>query len=735
MTTEAAPVLRKDPWLETARAAFETSSDWYDANLRKQWERNLSNFQSKHPSGSKYSTGAYAHRSKVFRPKTKSNVRANEASAASAFFSTDDVVNVAAQNDNDEGQQASAEVMQELLNYRLTKTIPWFTTLIGAYQDAQVMGMVISKQYWEYEEKVTKTKIDAQHEDGTTYIDPETGDPIQQELEEVEVIKDKPCIELIPPENIRLDPASDWTDPVNSSPYIIRLIPMYLGDVLERMTITDPKTGAPKWKKLSAEELLATSDDDRYDTTRRKRTGGRQDSHKKNHSINEFSTIWVHENIIRKGGKDWIFWTAGTEHMLTTPKPIKEVYLHGKRPYVIGHSVIEAHKPFPSGVVEMTQDLQSAANDIQNQRFDNVQLVLNKRYRIRRGANVDLNALMKNVPGGAVLMNDPGSDVVVDSTPDVTTSAYAEQDRINMDFDELAGSFSASSVGSNRQMNETVGGMAMLSGSASQSTEYLLRVFSETWVEPVLRQLVMLEQAYEDDETVLSIAAEKADLYQKYGVDKGIDQLLQNELTVSVSVGVGATNPQLQLEKFMMGLNTVASIPEMMARMDIEEVTKEVFGKLGYKDGSRFFMTEEKMAEMMAGQEPAPDPAAMKIEVDMQRLHLESQRMQLDAQLDQMRLEFDARVKAAEMQQTQEIEHAKLALEQDLTMAQLEQKLQVEREKQALQADSVVEGQMAKTVEAKIRQIESERKMAVDMMKETTKRREMQLKRQVGSGI
>lgn len=734
MSTEAAPALRKDPWLETARSAFETSSDWYDANLRKQWERNLSNFQSKHPPGSKYSTAAYAHRSKVFRPKTKSNVRANEASAASAFFSTDDVVNVSAQNDNDESQQASAEVMQELLNHRLTKTIPWFTTLIGAYQDAQVMGMVISKQYWEYEEKVTKTKVDAQHEDGTVYMDPETGEPVQQELEEVEVIKDKPCVELIPPENIRLDPASDWTNPVESSPYIIRLIPMYLGDVLERMNAADPKTGQPKWKKLSAEELLATADDDRYDTTRRKRSGGRQESHKKNHEINEFSTIWVHENIIRKKGKDYIYWTAGTEHMLTSPQPIEKVYVHG-RPYVIGCSVVEAHKPFPSGVVEMTQDLQSAANDIQNQRFDNVQLVLNKRYRIRRGANVDLNALMKNVPGGAVLMNDPATDVAVDSTPDVTTSAYAEQDRINMDFDELAGSFSASSVGSNRQMNETVGGMAMLSGSASQSTEYLLRVFSETWVEPVLRQLVRLEQAYETDENILAIAAEQADIFQKYGIDRVTDQLLDQELTVTVSVGVGATNPQLQLEKFMMGLNTIASIPEMMARMDIEEVTKEVFGKLGYKDGARFFMTEEKMAEQMAGQEPPPDPAMLKAEIDMQRLQLDGQSMQLEAQLKQMQLEYDARSKAAELMQEREIEQAKLALSQDLTLTELETKLQMERDKQMMQADSVVEGQMAKSIDAKLRQIESERRMAVDMMKESTKRQEMSLKRQLGSGI
>ena len=53
----------------------------------------------------------------------------------------------------------------------------------------------------------------------------------------------------------RFDPAADWTDPINTSPYLIRLVPMYVDDVLERMELEDPKTGAPKWKKYSEAEI------------------------------------------------------------------------------------------------------------------------------------------------------------------------------------------------------------------------------------------------------------------------------------------------------------------------------------------------------------------------------------------------------------------------------------------------------------------------------------------------
>jgi hypothetical protein len=171
-----------------------------------------------HPQGSKYLSDAYRARSKFFRPKTRAAVRKNEAIAAEAFFQTEDVVSVTAPDDDDPAQQASAEILKELLNYRLTKSVPWFLTLIGGYQDAQVQGLVCSYQYWEFN---AAKKID------------------------------RPCVKLRPIENIRFDPSADWTDPVNTSPYFIDMIPMYVKDVQARSKMIDPKTGQPRWAPMS----------------------------------------------------------------------------------------------------------------------------------------------------------------------------------------------------------------------------------------------------------------------------------------------------------------------------------------------------------------------------------------------------------------------------------------------------------------------------------------------------
>lgn len=604
----------KSPWIKLAREAYITSTSYLDANFRRQWDRNISLFQSKHPTGSKYHSSQYQHRSRLFRPKTRSSIRTNEAAVTAAFFATEDVVSVYPQNDSDPEQRASATILKHLLQYRLTKTVPWFQTLVAAYQEALVFGSVVSHQYWEYKEEKIKTKRPVVDPNGNPVID-EDGNEVVDEIEEKRVVKDCPYVRLIASENFRIDPAADWLDPIGTSPYVIEIIPMYLQDVLEKMDAIDPKTGEPKWKRLKLGELLESTKQPEFDSTRQTRQGKRQDPLvDRKESISEYQTIFIHKNIVRRNGKDWIFYTAGTQHMLTDPKPLQDAYPHlreGERPYVMGGSVIEAHRTYPTSLVELAQDLQTAANDIANQRSDNVQLVLNKRYHIRRSSNIDIHALKRSVPGGSVMMDDPISDVQVVNTPDVTASSYEEQDRLNVDFDDIAGNFSQGTVQTNRMMNETVGGMEMLSSNANSMIEYMIRTFAETWIEPVIMQLVRLEQYYETDEVVLQVATNRAEqenkeepgFYQRFNGPE-MDDLLRHEMTVGVNVGTGATDPVKKIERLLLGIRTMGEInPDLINFLNQSEITKEVFGALGYKDGKRFVAEEEQTRiDMISGQ-------------------------------------------------------------------------------------------------------------------------------------
>jgi hypothetical protein len=611
-------------WVALARDAFTSSTSYMDANWRKQWEDNIAMFQSRHPAGSKYNSEAYKHRSRLFRPKTRSVVRKNEAAIAVAFFSNPDVVTLEAEDDSNPEQVISSEIWKHVVNYRLQKTIPWFQILVGGAQTAQVIGIVCSYQYWHYKEKVSVVQEPLTDETGAQLEGPDG--PLFQQFEDVKVEKDEPCIQILPPEQFRFDPGADWLNVVETSPYFIRLVPKYVFEVKEMMERTDRKTGQPQWKKFTDSEIrMAIAD---HDTTRQARENRREDPLANNDApIGDYEIVWCHENFIRRDGQEWVYWTLGTHHLLTDPAPLEEVYFTGQRPFVIGCCVIEANKAVPDSLVHMGSSLQRETNDTVNQRRDNVSLVLNKRWFVKRGRDVDVASLTRNVAGGVTMMTDPATDVVPQEWNDVTGSSYQEQDRLNVDFDELTGNFSSSSVMTNRKLNETVGGMQMLGQGANQLTEYLIRTLVETWVEPVLRQLVKLEQAYETDQTILGLAGQKAQqVLQRYGVNQLTDDMLNQELTVRVNVGMGATDPQTKLQKFTHAMQTYGGIMANMPDVDPEALRKELFGLAGYKDGTRFFKQ---------GQDPR-DVQMQQMQQMIQQLQQQLQMVEQDKSADRL---------------------------------------------------------------------------------------------------
>jgi len=548
------PAIDKDPWLKKANSAYDTSTTFSNTNWRKQWENNLRMFQSRHVQGSKYNTEAYKYRSKLFRPKTRSAIRATEAAGAAAFFSSMDVVSIQEVGQSPE-QKAGAKLIKELLSHHLAqKEMHWFLTIIGGLQDAQKMGVVASYNYWKHEDREGAKKID------------------------------HPCVELYPVDQVLFHPGANWIDPVNTSPYLIRKIPMFIQDVKENEEFED----------CSEDELQqALIDYNDLSSTRNRNQESPQQA--KVEHIDDFSMVWVHEVILRQKGRDIIYYTLHTVKRLTKPKSLDSVYWHGERPVTMGFYIIESHRAMPPGTPELGEQLQKEGNEIVNTRQDNVKLALNKRYLVKRGAQVNLRSLLRNAAGSATIVDNTADDVRELEWNDVTRSSYEEQNRIDVDFDDLVGNFSGGSVKNNRSMSETVGGMNMIQSAAGQLTDYGLKTFSETWYEPTISQVAKLIQYYESDRTVIGVAADKAEIWEE--IQQVTEELMKSDLLITVDIGVGTSNPGFRLERLISGVGAVTKImAEAPPNMDIEEVVGEIFGYLGYKDGSRFFTEgEEKL--------------------------------------------------------------------------------------------------------------------------------------------
>lgn len=655
-------------WLRRARQLYEDSTDYYHTSLFECWRGNISHFRSEHAPDSKYTQGAYRHRSKVFRPKPRAAVRTLEATAAAALFTNKDLIDVSGADPDSAEQSDAAKLHQALLQHRLENTIPWFLTVIGAYQDTHVYGVCISRQYWDYRVQTQTEYIPAMDEFGQPMMD-EEGMLLGEEVEHQTVKSDRPAVDLIAPDNFRFDPACDWRDPVNTSPYLIEVIAMYAGDVQAMMD--------QGWHEHTLGELVAHgTDNNDAETVRDARRGRNKEDETEVSNASEYSVIWVHRNVIRdKDGQDWGFYTVGTGLILTDPEPLEEFDPLGRQGYAVGISSIEAHNTHPQSTIELVKPLTEMTNDVTNQRLDNVKLVLNKRYAIRRNANIDLGALMRNVPGGGVMMDDVQKDYRIMETQDVTQSSYEEQNRLAVESDELLGTFSQASVGNNRALNETVGGMNLMAQGANQVQELGLRTFIETWVEPVLRSLVKLEALYETDETILGVAARKAEIHEAIS-----EELFMQDLVVRVNVGMGNTNPQQKLQRFLAPLETVAKLPDFVAEMDWLEVGKEVFAMAGQGDGSRFMLTEEKKAERQKAMgEGEQDPR-----IAVEQMRQEAKGVELE--IKQMEAEQDAILRQMKIESDKEVSMAKMAMDKEMKLTELYEKLGIEQESLQLKA-------------------------------------------------
>lgn len=636
-------------YLSLAKEAYDASTTYFEANVRPELEYSVRAFRNEHAPGSKYLSPEFASRSRIFRPKTRTVIRKNEAAAAVALFSNMDIVDVTPGNPDNAMSVASASCMKAILEYRLSKTIPAFPLVMGAIQDAQVAGAVCSYQYWEYQSRDGKVK------------------------------KDKPCIELRPLENLRFDHGASWLDPVNTSPYWCDIIPMYVCDVKAMMESEDEKTGSPKWKKYD-DSVILRAKPDVLNSLYRARTN-KQEPEEFKSNITSFDTVWVMRWFLKNSqGDDEVFYTLGCEELLTDAKPIEEVYFHGKRPYVMGFSILETHKALKTPVPILVRPIQQETTDVANQRLDNVKFVLNKRWIVARGRQVDVNSLVRNAPGGVTMATDPKNDIQESNWADVTSSAYVEQDRLNSDFDDLIGNFSPATKVANNAVNDTLGGSRLASQGAGVMTDYLLRTVIETWWEPVLRQLVLLEQYYETDEMVLGLCADKARLFPRFGVSRITDDMLMNEVNVSVNVGMGASNPNERFQKFMVATKAASELAATAPPgFNLQEGIKEIFSNAGYRDGARFFGGDV-------------DPRLAKA---MQAI----QQLQQVVEGKKLELQYQGQLEAAKIQSNEKIKGAEIAVNKsridgDLQIRSAEiaveaARIELEKLKLSIELDSV----------------------------------------------
>ena len=191
-------------------------------------------------------------------------------------------------------------------------------------------------------------------------------------------------------------------------------------------------------------------------------------------------------------------------------------------------------------------------------------------------------------------------------------------------------------------------------------SEFVLRTFAETWVEPVLKATCSnLNSIMKPMNTlqlcqVRLVVFEGEDGVMGFGKDEYLDELLKQDVLLKVNVGMNATDPVGRVQNLLYGVGSLAQFPAMEGKFNIDEIAKEVFAQLGYKDGTRFLMPTDDVDPQIAELQAQIEQMQMMIETDqvkMQgRMTIEQMKQESSLRAAQLRAQTDLQKQVMGMQ-------------------------------------------------------------------------------------
>jgi hypothetical protein len=178
----------------------------------------------------------------------------------------------------------------------------------------------------------------------------------------------------------------------------------------------------------------------------------------------------------------------------------------GLLPFIMARYVPVQHELYGIGIPEIAESLQEELNDVRNQRMDNVNLVINRMFLANKYADIDFDALI-SYPGNVILTNDMAS-VVALPTPDVTQSAYREEEIIKKDIDSATGEYPYS-AGEPPQRRETATGIVKLQQASNIRFDTVVKMLEFTVLRSIAKMFLWLDYHFLDPQDFAKIVGEE----------------------------------------------------------------------------------------------------------------------------------------------------------------------------------------------------------------------------------
>ena len=332
------------------------------------------------------------------------------------------------------------------------------------------------------------------------------------------------------------------------------------------------------------------------------------------------------------------------------------------------------HKFFGHSLADRTMDIQLIKSQITRQILDNLYLSNNARMAVVDG-QVNLDDMLTVTPGGIVRVKNPQA-VTPLVVPQVANQAFPMLAYLDTVQQKRTGVTEASQgLDPNILQNATATAVAMMQNAGAAKVELIARIFAETGVKDLFRNILHLVCKYQDKQRIIRLR----------GKFVAIDpRLWANEYDVSINVGLGTGNKEQQmtmtaavLQKQEQILGTMGMANPFVSPSQYRNTLGRFIEGAGFKDSAEFFreITPEVEQQIFAAQQQGQtDPNAQTAQLLAQ---VEQMKAQSRAETEKMKVQADMAIQDAKLQSDREKAMANLALQQA--------KIELEREKSAVQ--------------------------------------------------
>jgi hypothetical protein len=290
------------------------------------------------------------------------------------------------------------------------------------------------------------------------------------------------------------------------------------------------------------------------------------------------------------------------------------------------------HKFYGHSLADRVTDLQLIKTTITRQILDNLYLSNNSRMMVVDG-QVNLDDMLTVTPGGVVRVKNPNA-VQPLAVPLVAGQAFPMLDYMDQVQAKRTGVTDASKgLDPNILQNTTATAVAMMQNAGAARIELIARIFAETGVKDLFRNILHLVCKYQDKERIIRLRGKFVPIDPREW---------SNEYDVSINVGLGTGTKEQQMAMIAMVLDKQERIIQQYGPANpLVSVGqyRQTLGKLieaaGFKDSTEFFreITPEMDQQLSSPppQQQQPDPM---IQAIMAQAEAQVQTMQMKAEAD-----------------------------------------------------------------------------------------------------